>query len=155
MLSYYKYKQFMSFYDDHSLYGWIVLLQRKSDTTDTIENFHMMVKNQYKANIIEWMLDGGREFDSKQLDTFMKKKEIVVHQSAPYMLQQNRYAEQFNRTIMDKAEAMCHESYAPDLWQEYSVTYAIHIYNQTPSGCLNQQTPYDLVKGKKPDISHL
>jgi len=76
----------MSFYDDHSLYGWIVLLQRKSNTTDTIENFHMMVKNQYKANIIEWMLDRGREFDSKQLDTFMKKKKIVVHQSTPYIL---------------------------------------------------------------------
>ena len=37
-----------------------------------------MVKNQYKANIVEWMLDRGGEFNSKQLDTFMKKKRIIV-----------------------------------------------------------------------------
>jgi len=154
-LLYHKYKWFMSFYDDHSSYGWVVLLQRKSNATDVIGNFYMMVKNQYKTDIIEWMFDGGGEFDSKRLDTFMKEKGIVVRQSAPYTPQQNRRAERFNRTIMDKAEAMCHESCAPDLWWEYSVTYAVHIYNQTPSHYLNWQTPYELVKGEKPDISHL
>jgi len=47
--------------------------------TDMIGNFHMIVKNQYKDNIIQWMLDEGREFNSKRLDTFIKKKEIIVH----------------------------------------------------------------------------
>jgi len=52
--------------------------------TNVIGNFHMIVKNQYKADIIQWMLDEEREFNSKRLDTFIKKKEIIVHQSAPY-----------------------------------------------------------------------
>ena len=60
------------------------MLQRKSDMTNVIGNFHMIVKNQYKADIIQWMLDEEREFNSKRLDTFIKKKEIIVHQSAPY-----------------------------------------------------------------------
>jgi len=64
-LSYHKYKWFMSFYDDHSSYGWVVLLQRKSDVTDAIGNFYMIVKNQYKTDIIKWMLNGGGEFNSK------------------------------------------------------------------------------------------
>jgi len=38
---------------------------------------------------------------------------------------------------MDKAEAMRYESCAPDLWWEYSVTYAVHIYNQTSLRRLN------------------
>jgi len=63
------------------------LLQRKSDMTNVIGNFHMIVKNQYKADIIQWMLDEEREFNSKRLDTFIKKKEIIVHRSAPYTSQ--------------------------------------------------------------------
>jgi len=85
----------------------------------------------------------------------MKEKGIVVHRSASYTLQQNGRTEWFNKTIMDKAEAMCHESYALDLWWEYSVIYAVHIYNQTSLRHLNWQTPYKLVKGEKPDISYL
>ena len=47
--------------------------------TDVIGNFHMIVKNQYKADIIQWMLDEGKKFNSKRLDTFMKEKEIIVY----------------------------------------------------------------------------
>jgi len=38
------------------------------------------------------MLDGRGEFNSKQLDIFMKEKGIIVCQSASYTPQQNKCA---------------------------------------------------------------
>jgi len=131
------------------------MLWRKSDAVEAIEAFYALVKTQYKEQIKGWMFDGGDKFDSERLDAFIRNKGIELQRSTSYTPQQNGHAERFNRTLMDKAEAMQHNTCIPEPWWEYSIKYAVHLYNRSPLYCLNWCTPYELVNKNKPDITHL
>ena len=84
-----------------------------------------------------------------------QKRKMVKMVYDTHMPQKNGRAEHFNRTYMDKAETMHHNACLPRSWWEFCVEYVIHIYNRTPIKRLNNKTPYQLVYGNKPDVSHL
>jgi hypothetical protein len=71
------------------------------------------------------------------------------------MHQQNGRAERFNRTLMDKAQAMRLDACLPPSWWEFAVNTAVHLYNRTPVRRLKWRTPYELVYGEVPSIGHL
>jgi len=114
-----------------------------------------MIKNQYGKTIKEWMSDAGGEYKSTAFLKALNEQGIKVLQSAPHTPQQNGHTERFNRTIMDKAEAMRHEACPPDSWWEFTVEQAIHLYNHTSMACLNNETPFYRMEGGIPDMSHL
>jgi hypothetical protein len=106
VVSYRKYKYFISFFDDYTSYAWIVLLCKKSGAITTLKQFMAMVKTQYKADIKEWMSDAGGEYKSDAFLKTLKDAGIKILQSAPHTPQQNGCAERFMRTVIDKAESM-------------------------------------------------
>jgi hypothetical protein len=55
-------------------------------------------------------------------------------------LQQNRKAERFNHTIMDKVMAMLYTAGLLNSFWEHAVSMEAHIYNYTPSCMLKWQT---------------
>jgi hypothetical protein len=57
---------------------------------------------------------------------------IQSRTSVPHMHQQNGHAECFNRTLMDKAQAMRLDACLPPSWWEFVVNTATHLYNRTP-----------------------
>ena len=75
-----------------------------------------MIKTQYGKTIKEWMSDAGGEYKSTAFIKALNKQGIKVLQSAPHTPQQNGCVECFNHTIIDKAEAMWHETCLPDSW---------------------------------------
>jgi hypothetical protein len=69
--------------------------------------------------------------------------------------QQNRKAERFNHTIMDKAMAMLHTAGLLNGFWEYAVSMAVHIYNRTPARTIKWRTPVETWNpGKVPDVSY-
>ena len=70
------------------------------------------------------------------------------------MPQQNGCAERFNQTIIEKAQAMRFTACLPQSWWEFCVLHAVHLYNRTPSQQLNWLTPYEMLYGSAPDVSH-
>ena len=56
---------------------------------------------------------------------------------------------------MDKAESMQLKACIPQSWWEFAVLYALHCYNRTPLHYHKWQTPYFVLHGSVPDISHL
>ena len=46
--------------------------------------------------------------------------------------QQNGKAEQFDRTIMDKAMSMLHTAGLSNSFWEHAISMAMHVYNHTP-----------------------
>ncbi|PIL36305.1 hypothetical protein GSI_01968 [Ganoderma sinense ZZ0214-1] len=85
----------------------------------------------------------------------LKDKGIEIIPSAPHIHQQNGRAERIIRTLMDKSEAMRHDACIPQSWWEFSFEHAAHLHNRTPTCRLEWRTPYELLNGTKPDISHL
>jgi len=153
--SYHRWKYFISFIDDNTSFAWIQFLCDKASAVNVLRNFLAMIKTQYGKTIKKWMLDAGGEYKSVAFLKALNEQGIKVLQSAPHTPQQNGCAERFNRTIMDKAEAMRHEACLPDSWWEFSVEQAIHLYNCTSMARLNNETPFYRMEGGIPDMSHL
>ena len=53
VVSYHKYKYFISFVDDYTSYSWVVLLQDKASAILALKQFMAMAKTQYGTNIKE------------------------------------------------------------------------------------------------------
>ena len=116
-----------------------------------------MVKNQFNNVIHEFMIDAGGEFKSDELRMFLKELGINILTSVPHMHQQNGHAEQFIRTIIEKAQGICLESCIPQNWWDFAVNYAVHVYNHTPSKCSSNdyRMPFERLQHSKPDVAHL
>ena len=153
--SYHKYKYFITFIDDYTSCAWVVHLCKKSVAIEALNQFLALVKTQYKVDVKEWMSDAGGEYKSDAFIKTLKDVGIKILQSAPHTPQQNGRAERFMHTVMDKAEAMRLEACLPDSWWEFAVTHAVHVYNRTPVRRLEWKTPYELLNGEKPEVSHL
>jgi hypothetical protein len=155
VLSYSKFKYLVSFLDDHSSHAWVVLLKKKSDTLPAFKQFIAMVRTQFNATLKEFMSDFGGEYKSKEFDDFLKNLGILSRTSVPYMHQQNGRAERFNRTLMDKAQALRLQACLPQSWWEFAIKHATYLYNRTPIRRLEWRTPYELIYGNIPDVGHL
>jgi hypothetical protein len=54
---------------------------------------------------------------------------------------------------MDKAESMRFTACIPQFWWEFSVFYAIQLYNRTPQECLKWSMPFEaLWPREKPHV---
>jgi len=103
------------------------MLCAKSDVLEATQLFIIMVKTQHNTFIKEWMSDAGGEYKSLEFETMLKGHGIKILQSVPHQPQQNGRAERFNRTIMDKAQALCLDACIPQSWWEFAVLHAVHL----------------------------
>ena len=101
------------------------------------------------------MSDAGGEYKSDEFDKFLRGQGIKILQSVPHQPQQNGRAERFNRTIMDKAQALRFDACFPQSWWEFAVLHALHLYNRTPIQRLKWKTPFEMIHKNAPDVSHL
>ena len=99
--------------------------------------------------------DRGGEFLSNEQKGFMEESGIEHQTSMPDSPQQNGRAEQFQQTILNKAESMCHMAGLSSGFWSYAVRTAIHVYNVTPIAKDGFKTPKKMWSGLTPDISHL
>ena len=60
-----------------------------------------------------------------------------------------------NRTLIEKAQALRFEACLPQSYWEFSVEFAFHVYNRTPVKHIAWCTPFEVLNGTRPDISHL
>jgi len=88
------------------------------------------------------------------LQSFFQSRGITHQTSVPHTPQQNSRAERFNRTLLEKAEAICQHTCLPrSFWQD-AVETALHIYNRQPMHHHEWKTPIELFNGDKPDVSY-
>ncbi|PIL29084.1 hypothetical protein GSI_09132 [Ganoderma sinense ZZ0214-1] len=153
--SYHKYQHEILLYDDYSSYTWSISLRTKDNALQSTRQWFSYVETQYGAKVIKWKSDSGGELKSHAFTNMLKDKGIEIIPSAPHIHQQNGRAERIIRTLMDKSEAMRHDACIPQSWWEFSFEHAAHLHNRTPTRRLEWRTPYELLNGTKPDISHL
>ena len=98
--------------------------------------------------------DRGGEYINQSLKMFLLSRGIEHQTSVPRTPQQNGQAERFNRTILEKSEAMRqHACLPPSFWQD-AVETALHIYNRQPMRHLDWSTPIFKWNGDVPDVSY-
>jgi transposase InsO family protein len=98
--------------------------------------------------------DQGGEFMAGELQSFFKSRGITHQISVPHTPQQNGRAERFNRTLLEKAEAICQHACLPQSFWKDAVDTALHIYNQQPMRRHEWKTPIEQFNGDQPDVSY-
>ncbi|KAG7578674.1 Integrase catalytic core [Arabidopsis thaliana x Arabidopsis arenosa] len=141
--------------DDHSRYMWTILLKEKSEAFEKFKKFKVIVEQETGETIKTFRTDRGGEFVSYEFQTFCESNGITRHLTAPYSPQQNGVVERRNRTLMEMTRSILKHMNMPNyLWGE-AVRHATYLINRVATRVLTAQTPYEVFKGKKPNVEHL
>ncbi|KAJ9566458.1 hypothetical protein OSB04_002424 [Centaurea solstitialis] len=148
------YRYFITFTDDFSRYGYVYMMRHKSETFEKFKEYQNEVQNLLDKRIKFLRSDRGGEYLSDEFDNHLMECGIVSQLTPPYSPQMNGVSERRNRTLLDMVRTMmCHSSLPISFWG-HALETAAHILNRAPTKSV-EKTPYELWKGKKPNISFL
>jgi hypothetical protein len=98
--------------------------------------------------------DNGTEFKNSRFEDYCYEKGIKHEFSAKYTPEQNRVVERKNWTLINMARSMLSEyNVSGSFWAE-AINTACHASNRLYCHRLLKKTPYELLIGRKPNISY-
>jgi hypothetical protein len=98
--------------------------------------------------------DNGTEFKNFRFENYCDEKGIKHEFSAKYTPEQNRVVERKNWTLINMARSMLSEyNVSGSFWAE-AINTACHASNRLYCHQLLKKTPYELLIGRKPNISY-
>ncbi|GJU08853.1 putative ribonuclease H-like domain-containing protein [Tanacetum coccineum] len=141
--------------DDFSRFTWVFFLGTKDETYGILKNFITFIENQLTKKVKAIRCDNGTEFKIFQLIELCGSKGIRRDYSNARTPQQNGVAERKNRTLIEAARTMLADSKLPTMFWTEAVSTACYVLNRVLVTKPHNKTPYELVSGKVPNISHL
>ena len=97
--------------------------------------------------------DNEKEFDNTNIEAYCDEVGIKHEVSATYTPQQNSVVKGKNRTLITLVRTMLDEYNTPEaLWAE-AINTACYAFNRLFLQKFFGKTPYELLNGKKPDVS--
>ncbi|XP_022891908.1 uncharacterized protein LOC111406762 [Olea europaea var. sylvestris] len=140
--------------NDFSKYTWIELLREKSETGDLVKSLCKRLKVEQNLPISRVRSDHGKEFENFNLENFCLEEEIKHELSLPITPQQNGVVERKNRVLQEMARAMLPgKDLAMHFWDE-AINTTCHIVNRVYLRPKSNKTPYEIWKGKKPNVKY-
>ncbi|GJY54046.1 retrovirus-related pol polyprotein from transposon TNT 1-94 [Tanacetum coccineum] len=127
----------------------------KDEAPDEIKTFLKNITVLLQAPVIIVRTDNDTEFKNQVLQEYFNS--VVISHQASYVRtpQQNGVVEQRNRTLVEAARTMLIFSRAPlFLWAE-AIATACYTQNRSIIHRRFDKTPYELINGRKSDISFL
>ncbi|SGY17288.1 BQ5605_C015g07736 [Microbotryum silenes-dioicae] len=148
---------YLAIVDQHSCGRWVFPLSSKSSegVIEAFNTFRTSVENMTGKKIRFVRSDNGGEFTSKMFETYFKTNGIIHKRTAPYTLENNGQVERLNGSIMTTVKAMLHNANLPMTFWSYAMQAAVYLSNRTTVARLNGVTPYEIIFGKKPRVSHI
>jgi hypothetical protein len=70
--------------DDYSRFTWVLFLQEKSQTQETLKGFLRRAQNEFGLRIKKIRSDNGTEFNNSQIERFLEEEGIKHEFSSPY-----------------------------------------------------------------------
>ena len=148
------YEYFITFTDDHTRFGCVYLMRRKSDSFDKFKEFKAEVERQTGKLIKTLRSDRDGEYLLGEFKDYLVHYGIVSQLTALGSPQQNGVAERRNRTLMEMVRSMmCHATLPVSFWG-YALETAAYILNLVPSKSV-PRTPYEMWTRQKPSLNHL
>lgn len=149
-------KYFVSFIDDYSRYCWVYPIKEKSSVFETFKKWLVMVERQLELKLQVLRSDNGGEYVSSEMNRFLEERGILHQKTAPYNPHQNGVAERLNRTLGDLIRSMLHHKQLPNVFWAEALMVAAYIRNRVTSrGISSLTTPFELLFGQKPNLSHI
>lgn len=134
---------------------WSILMKEKSDAFSRFKAFKELVERDLERKIMTLRTDRGGEFMLSEFNGFCDTNGIKRQLTAPYTPQQNGMVERRNRTLMEMRRSTLKEMKVSNyLWGE-AVRHSTYIINRVPTRALDNMTPYECLRLKKPSLNHL
>ncbi|CAI7883734.1 unnamed protein product [Closterium sp. NIES-54] len=145
---------FLLLKDRHTRFVWVMPIARKNDVLREFKKWLVLVERQTKKSVLMLRSDQGGEFLGKEFTEFVDGKGIVHDLTCPYTPQQNSMVEREMRTTVESVRTMLLHMGVQHHWWHLALRQAVWVRNclersTTPPGT----TPYQLLTGKKPDLS--
>ncbi|WVZ89697.1 LOW QUALITY PROTEIN: hypothetical protein U9M48_036066 [Paspalum notatum var. saurae] len=140
--------------DDFSRYTWVYFLEDKTEVAHVFSKFAKRAQNEFNTSIVKIRSDNGREFDNTNIEEYCDEVGIKHEFSATYTPQQNGVVEGNNRTLITLARSMLDEYGTSEKFWAEAINTACYASNRLYPHCLLDKTPYELLNGKKPNISY-
>ncbi|GJZ00066.1 retrovirus-related pol polyprotein from transposon TNT 1-94 [Tanacetum coccineum] len=141
--------------DDYSRYTWTRFLKHKNEAFDHFEILSKKIQVQKGCPIISIRTDHGREFDNEvQFGAFCDANGITHNFSAPRTPQSNGVVERKNRTLQEMSRTMLNEQSIPQKFWCNAVDTSTYILNRILIRPFLGKTPYELFKGRKPNLEY-
>ena len=99
--------------------------------------------------------DHGGEFQNELFGNFCEENIIMHNFSAPRTSQQNGVVESKNRSLEELARTMLNKYDVPKYFWADAVSTACYVLNRMLIKPILKITPYELFKGRKPNVTHL
>ena len=99
--------------------------------------------------------DDSKMYASTDVQKYCAKKHILLRRASAYKHEQNGWIERDMRSVLEKARTLMMVYSCPLRFWDYAVEMAVYLINRSPNNYNARKTPYEMVTGKKPDISHL
>jgi hypothetical protein len=109
----------------------------------------------YGYQIKHLQTDDDSLYRSDQMKKIISDYGINKRTTVPYHHSSNGWIERQVRTVMEKARTIMLIYDCPLMFWPEAISCAAYLYNVTPTSVLDWKTPYCIVFGSKPDISHL
>jgi hypothetical protein len=139
--------------DDYSRYTWTFFLHDKSEVSNCFKKFAKRAQNEFEVKIKKIRSDNGKEFDNTNIKAYCDEIGIKHEVSSTYTPQQNGVVERKNQTLITLARTMLDKyNTLEKLWAE-AINTACYASNRLFLQKFLGKTPYELLNGKKSDIS--
>jgi len=140
--------------DDYSRYSWTLFLGDKSETPEVFKTFAKRAQREFQLPIIKVRSDNGTEFKNYNIGEWCDREGVKHEFSATYTPQQNGVVERKNKTLITLARAMLDDYGTSEKFWAEAINTACHAANRVYLHRLLQKTPYELLIGRKPNISY-
>nr|GEW14235.1 hypothetical protein [Tanacetum cinerariifolium] len=141
--------------DDYSCYMWVHFLRSKDEAPELIIKFLKRITVLLQSPVIIIRTDNDTEFKNQVLKEYFDTVGIFHQMSSVQTPQQNGVVERQNQTLVEAARTMLIFSRAPlFLWAE-AIATACFTQNRSIIHRRFNKTPYELINGRKPNISFL
>ena len=141
--------------DDFSRYTWTLFLTNKNEAFRAFKKLAKVIQNEKNLNIASIRSDHGGEFENEAFENFCEENGIDHTFSCPRTPQQNGVVERKNRSLEEMARTMLNDANIPKYFWADAVSTACYVMNRVIIRPILKKTPYELYKGRKPNISHL
>ena len=140
--------------DDYTRYTWTFFLDDKGKTVEIFKKFAKRAQNEFESTLVKIRSDNGTEFKNTQIEDFCEERGIKHEFSSTYTPQQNGVVERKNKTLITLARAMLDEYGTPEKFWAEAINTACHASNRVYLHRLLKKTPYELLIGRKPNVSY-
>ncbi|KAI3730682.1 hypothetical protein L1987_61855 [Smallanthus sonchifolius] len=148
-------KYFMLIVDNCTRFMWVYMLKGKDQAFDVFKQFKEKIENEIGLKIKTLRSNHGGEFTSQEFNIYCGREGITMQLTAPYSPQQNGMVKRRNRSVLNMTRSILKAMSIPqDFWAE-GVRHSVYILNRISTKSLNEDTPYEALKGKKPNLAHL